>query len=349
MKKLSLFNKVLFIINTFFALGLVFAAFLPLMSPNTFGVFTVFSIVVPGVIIANILFVLYWILIGFKKQLLQSFLVLVITYFFIPKLYKFEDDSTVAGKNSISIMSFNVRKFNKSNWIKADSIEHNIKQFIIDENPDIVTLQEFRTIENFKLEYPYFSNPPRKNYSDSLKNEKHRVTLAIYSKFPIVNEGIIKYDRTSASSMYADIVKNEDTIRVFTFHLASLGIVPNANYFGHDGSEKLVKRVRRSFKVQQRQIDSLNVYVRDTKYPVILAGDLNNTSYSWAYKNVKNGYQDSFIAAGEGFGTTYNFKGFPLRIDYIFADSHFKINAHKNYDVKLSDHYPVKATLEFID
>ncbi|MDY7395190.1 endonuclease/exonuclease/phosphatase family protein [Aureibaculum sp. 2210JD6-5] len=347
MKKLSFFNKIIFIVNTLFAIGLVFSFFLPNLSPNSFGIISLLSLLVPVLIIGNVLFVLYWILIGFKKQLLQSFLILILSYFLIPQLYKF-DDNTTKEADSISIMSFNVRKFNMYKWINVNSIETKIKQFITEENPDVLALQEFRTIKNFKLDYPYFSNPPTWDYTDPIKLKNNRVGLAMYSKYPIINEGIIRHTKTLSSSMFIDIVKNKDTIRVYTFHLASLGIIPDANYFGHDDSEKLVKKVRQSFKVQQQQIDTLNKHVKSCKYKVILAGDLNNTAYSWAYKNVRNDFQDSFLVAGKGFGTTYKFKRFPFRIDYIFADKNFKINAHKNYDVKLSDHYPIKATLELV-
>lgn len=338
----------MFIINTVFALGLVFAIFLPRLSPNKFGVFSLFSILVPVIIIVNILFVIYWILIGFKKQLLQSFLVLISAYFFIPQLYKLNNNSSEEGSNSISLMSFNVRKFNMYKWINVDSIETKIKDLIEKEDPDILTLQEYKSISNFELKYPFFTNPPTWDYEDPVKRNEHRTGLAIYSKYPIINEGIIRHTKTYSVSMFADIVKKRDTIRIYTFHLASLGIIPDASYFGHDDSEKLVNKVRKSFKLQQVQIDSLNNHIKSTKYKVIIAGDLNNTAYSWAYKNLKNNFQDTFLETGEGFGTTYRFKKIPLRIDYVFADENFKITSHQNYDVKLSDHYPIKATLELI-
>ena len=78
-----------------------------------------------------------------------------------------------------------------------------------------------------------------------------------------------------------------------------------------------------------------------------MAGDLNNTAYSWAYKNTKNNLQDTFLEAGEGFGTSYKFKGFPLRIDFIFVDQKIKINTHKKYEIKYSDHYPISTTIAF--
>ena len=85
----------------------------------------------------------------------------------------------------------------------------------------------------------------------------------------------------------------------------------------------------------------------ENNFKTIIAGDLNNTAYSWGYKNLKDRYTDSFLEAGKGFGKTYGFKGFPLRIDYIFVDKDLKVNTHKNYTIKYSDHYPIMATVSF--
>ena len=73
---------------------------------------------------------------------------------------------------------------------------------------------------------------------------------------------------------------------------------------------------------------------------------MNNTAYSWDYTNIKNEFQDTFSESGKGFGKTYEFKKFPLRIDYIFVDEGIKVIDHKNLKQKFSDHYPVLATLE---
>ncbi|MBD09318.1 MAG: endonuclease, partial [Flavobacteriaceae bacterium] len=55
---------------------------------------------------------------------------------------------------------------------------------------------------------------------------------------------------------------------------------------------------------------------------------------------------DTFEEAGNGFGKSFDIKFFPLRIDFILADERFKVNGFKTYsDVNLSDHYPIKATL----
>ena len=77
----------------------------------------------------------------------------------------------------------------------------------------------------------------------------------------------------------------------------------------------------------------------------IVCGDFNNTQFSNVYKIVKGNLQDSFLESGSGFGRTYDLWKLPLRIDYILADPDFEVVSHQNFDVKLSDHYPVMATL----
>jgi len=64
------------------------------------------------------------------------------------------------------------------------------------------------------------------------------------------------------------------------------------------------------------------------------------------YQTIKGDMSDSFFEKGEGFGKTYRLFRYPMRIDYILADDSFKISDHKNYDERLSDHYPVMATLQ---
>ncbi len=345
--KLSLINKLFFLLNNIFAIALVISFFIPNLSPQKYGIISLLSLVTPVLVILNFIFVLYWTLAGFKKQLILSFFVLLLSLIFIPSVYKFYPNNTITStENSLSIMSYNVRKFNKYKWLKIENIDSKISEFITKENPDILALQEYQNLKSFKLEYPYHSNPLENLYRDPVENKKYRLNLVIYSKYPIINDGLIRYTKFHASTIYADIVKKKDTVRIYNFHLASLGVIPDEDYFGHKDSEKLIKRLRSSFKTQQQQIDTLNHHIKNCNYKVILVGDLNNTAYSWAYKSIKNDLQDSFLKVGKGFGKTYEFKKFPLRIDYIFADKSMKFISHKNLKEKFSDHYPISATLE---
>ena len=76
-------------------------------------------------------------------------------------------------------------------------------------------------------------------------------------------------------------------------------------------------------------------------YKTIFLGDFNNTAFSWAYRQLSNGKKDAFEEAGNGFGRTFSFKYFPVRIDFILVDKSFEVNSFKTIDKKLSDHYPI--------
>jgi len=306
--------------------------------PEKFGVIALLSLVTPVLIIINLVFVIFWIIIGFKKQVILSFFVLLLSLLFIPKLYKFKNDGASISKAHLKIMTYNVRKFNIFNWLKIKNIEAEIEELIINEDPDIVAIQEYRNIDNFRLNYPYFYN--------HVSNKNTQSGLAIYSKYPVINKGAIGYNQSGNDGIYVDIVKKNDTLRIYNFRLETTGVVPDKDFFGQKNSEKLIKRLRKSFKAHQKQIDTLNAHIKDCKYKVILAGDLNNTAFSWDYKNIKNELQDTFLKAGNGFGKTYEFKKFPLRIDYIFVDEKIRVIDHKNLKQQFSDHYPIVATLE---
>ncbi len=344
--KLSLLNRIFFLLNNVFAIALVISFFIPNLTPEKYGAFALLGLLTPVLIIINFIFIIYWTFIGFKKQLILSFVVLLLSYLFIPSIYKFYNNSSSDNQNSLRIMTYNVRKFNKYKWLKIEKIDSIIGDFVTKENPDIVVMQEYQNLKSFTLEYPYYSNPLKNLYSDPVENKKHRINQIIFSKYPIINEGLVRHTKLLVSTMYVDIVKNTDTLRIYNFHLESLGVIPGEDYFGHKDSEKLFKRLSSAFKQQQQQIDTLNTHIKLCKYKVIVAGDMNNTAYSWAYKNIKNDLQDSFLEAGKGFGKTYEFKKFPLRIDYIFVDKNIKITNHKNFKQKYSDHYPISATLE---
>ncbi len=343
MKKLSLIHKVLFTINIFFIVGLFFSFILPYLPPKKFGLIPLLSLVVPILIFATILFLIYWILARHKKQLYLNAFVLILSFFFSPSLYKIGSSSEIS-ENELSIMSYNVRKFNKYKWINAKNISSKIGAFITKEDPDILVMQEFKEDKNLKLKYPHYYNHRSYNWNRQLS---YPSGLSIFSKLPIINKGSVDYRGVFSSIIFVDIVKGYDTIRIYNFHLESLGVIPSRDYFGHKDSEKLLKRLNTSFKVQQQEIDTLNYHIKSAKHKTIVAGDMNNTAYSWAYKNLKKNRQDSFLEAGKGFGKTYNLKGFPLRIDYIFVDKGIHVNQHKNYSVKYSDHFPVMATVSF--
>ncbi len=254
-------------------------------------------------------------------------------------MYKFSASEAIADDANFSVMSFNVRLFNRFGWLPRKTVKQDILQFIKEENPDVLCLQEYRSGDPIDLKGYYNFNARQ---TKGVKSGQ-----AIFSKFPIVNSGSLEFPNTYNNAIFVDVVKQKDTIRVYTFHLQSSGIQTDVEKLKEETSGHLFKQVRSTFKTQQEQVELFLAHKAKSHYKTIVTGDFNNTPYSYIYRVVKGDhFIDTFEEAGNGFGKTYNFKYFPMRIDFILADKDFTVNGFKTYDLKLSDHYPIKTTLK---
>jgi len=337
MKRLKLGNKLIFLLNSFAAFLLLLSYILPYIPPKSFGFLSVLSLGVPLLILINLLFFIYWLL-SVKKQLILSLVVLIIGFQYLNAMYKFTASKKVADEDNFSIMSYNVRMFNLYKWLPNENIEDDIISFIEFEKPDVLSLQEYPRSERIKLEgYEQFNG----TYVKSARGGQ-----AIYSRFPIINSGSLEFPNTSNNAIFVDILKRKDTIRVYNVHLQSARINPEVEALKKESSENLFKRVSSTFKAQQEQTEMLLEHKSKCPYKVIITGDFNNTAYSYVYNEIRGDFKDAFESAGNGFGRTYDFKFFPVRIDFILTDRAFTVNGYKTYDVKLSDHFPIKATLK---
>lgn len=333
MKNLKGYEKLIFFINTIAALILLLSYLLPYIAPKDFAFLSVLSLAVPLFIILNLIFVLYWLLKA-KKQLLLSALVLLLGYSNVLSLYKFTSSKDIDDLESISVMNYNVRLFNLYNWIEDKNVAGVILNLIKKESPDILSFQEYHPHEHVKLSiYPY-------KFED-LSGERVRYGQAIFSKYPIIGSGSVEFPNTANNAIYADVVKGSDTLRVYNVHLQSLGIEENLEDLKGEDSERVIKRASETFKMQQEQAELFIKHKEASPYKVIVCGDFNNTAFSYVYKKIKGELKDAFEEAGNGFGRTFDFRYFPIRIDFILVDQAFEVNSFKVIEEKLSDHYPV--------
>jgi len=337
MKNLHFFEKIVFFFNSVVAFLLSLSYILPLLPPKTFASFSVLSLGVPILIVINALFLLYW-LVKIKKQVLLSFLVLGIGYFSFGSLYKFSESKSESSENAMSIMNYNVRLFNLYEWIPEKGVETKIVEFIKKEAPDVLLMQEYHPHKNVDLSFFKYK-------FEELSGNKTKYGQAIFSQYPIINSGSVAFPNTSNNAIYADIVKGKDTIRLYNIHLQSLRIDPNLDKLTEEAAQKLFKGVGNTFKTQQFQAELFLLHKNKSPYKTIVGTDLNNTAFSYPYKRVKGDLIDNFNAAGNGFGRTYNFKFFPIRIDFILTDPEFVIDSFKTYDVLYSDHYPIMSRI----
>ncbi|WP_298339046.1 endonuclease/exonuclease/phosphatase family protein [uncultured Algibacter sp.] len=337
MKKLKFIDKLLWLVNRILAVLLLLSFILPFLPPKTFAILSVLSLGVALLILVNVLFFLYW-LVKLKKQFILSLVVLAIGYFSFGSLYKFSSSKHVNASGNFKVMNYNVRLFNLYEWIPEKGIEKKMVDFIKNESPDVLSLQEYHPHKNIDLSFFKYK-------FEKLSGTKTRYGQAIFSQYPIVNSGSVEFPDTGNNAIYADVVKGEDTIRFYNIHLESLRIDPKVENLDTKESERLFKRIGTAFKMQQFQTELFLMHKTQCDYKMVICGDFNNTAFSYVYRKIKGDLNDTFKEAGNGFGRTYDFKFFPVRIDFILADKGFDVNGFKAYNQHYSDHYPIMTTL----
>ena len=215
-----------------------------------------------------------------------------------------------------------------------------MKDFIKEKDPDIICFQEFLTAYdvNFDYKYKFINNNPNKDVSS--------FGQAIFSRYEVINSGSLNFNSAANNAIFVDIVKNNDTIRIYNVHLESQKIQLNKENFGEKDSDRLLKRIKNTFKKQADQVEKLLAHEETENYKTIICGDFNNTAFSYVYRQLKGSKNDAFIEAGKGFGKSYDYI-FPARIDFILTNKNITINNFKTYDNQHSDHFPIMARLNF--
>ena len=349
MKKLSWLNKVVFAFNIVVTVLTFVAYVLPFLAPKMFPLLSVLTLILPLFLIVNTLFFIYWLL-QLKRQVILSGLVLLLGITFVNKFYKFSSNDIEATENDFTVMSYNVRLFNLFDWIDRDDVGKNILSFINEQNPDILCVQEYS--ENAKVDLRVY-----KYKAIFMEGKQIKTGQAIFSKFPIFNQGDFKIPTAGNNIIYADIKKGKDTIRVYNIHLQSIKISPDVNEISEhvdainkSKSQQVFTRIRDAFKKQEQQAEILVKHKNRCPYPVIICGDMNNSPFSYVYRSIKSDLNDCFVESGNGFGQTYRFKYYPARIDYIFANKKMKVKSFKTFaQFENSDHFPVMTRLSFIE
>ena len=331
--KLNIFEKLLLSFNVIF---LVFQLMLMGSIPSFFN-FSILNLFVPVVVLVNLLLFCYWV-VKVKWPFLLFMGAFLMGYGEWNLLYQFPKNTFRASSSSISVMSYNVRLFNKYNWIEGKDISKEITQMIQDKNPDVICFQEYSKTETPRLDaYEYRYIQPNRSMGKS--------PLAIYSKFPILDQGYIDFDASTNSGVYVDLTFRQKRFRVYNLHLESFRINAEDSLFTNPNSAALQIKFDEVFKKQLSQIKQFETVEASNDLPAILCTDLNNTQFSKTYKALSKGRIDSFAEAGKGLGETFYFSSFPLRIDFIFVDEDFKVNSFEVIEKNYSDHYPILTTL----
>lgn len=338
MKKLSFFNRGVFYLNLFFSVVLLIACVVPYTDSASLAFF---SLAVPGLVIVNLMFVVYWFL--FKPALaMLPLAVCVYGYFTLGSfIYLTIPSKEVEESGTLKLMTYNSLGFRGKLGSWESTAGDSIVKFINHEVPDIICFQEY---DYRKMGKDNFEAYPYSIVDSEFSKVDERLYQAIYSKHRIIGKGFLDFGNSYNSAVYADIVYKRDTLRVYSVHLQSLSIRPSD--LKNERSDKLFARLRKSFQKQRQQAEMLRDHLDSSPYKKIVAGDFNNNQFSSVYFNVKGDLKDTFIEKGNGYGGTIDFWKFPFRIDFILVEPMFTVVSHQNYDISLSDHEPIMASIK---
>ncbi len=319
------------------------------INPSTFWLFSIVSLLVPVFFLVNILLFLFWIIFHWRYAWIPLLTLLFgWNAFFLMVSFGEENKAKKCSREPVQIMSYNVyglKQLKDSSEARMQMKKSAFTSFIRQHEPDILCVQE----DNFFADdvinktglYPYF-------------HYQIQHGAAIYSKFPIINKGRVDFGTRTNSCLWVDLLVKGREMRVYSVHLKSNQITKDLGTMTDEKSEntderlstlkRILRKYRNSAIVRAKQAASVLEDARQSGKPCIIAGDLNDTPFSYSYKLLAKDRKDSFLECGSGLGATYVAALPGLRIDLILADSKsFGFCSHKVLHTSYSDHYPVLA------
>jgi endonuclease/exonuclease/phosphatase family metal-dependent hydrolase len=334
------------------------------ISPARFWPLAFMGLLFPLFVVINLFFVLFW-MVFLKKYFLFSLCIVVIGWFQIGKLIRLGSGPLeTPGEKTYKVLSYNVRLFDLYNWknLKAKTTRKGIFDLIYQESPDILCLQEYYTGDRVHTKFSDTLQTVHhfRYYYIGLVKSKTGETpfgLATFSKYPIVSEQKVMLSNNGYDfCLITDIVFPRDTVRVLNTHLESVRFGKEDYVFVEDfktadnaksteyikgASRKIFGKMKAAYIKRVTQVEKLGQIIDQSPYPVILAADFNDTPVSYAYHQIDNRLEDSFVKAGSGIGQTYSGSVPWLRIDYIFTSENIKIKRFTTLRKDYSDHFPI--------
>lgn len=229
-----------------------------------------------------------------------------------------------ASKPGFTVLAYNVH--NKGEGYEEKQAD--IAKLILAESPDVAYLCEFALWRNKQLDSILTDNEYKRYYLSG-------INCVFYSKYPIdsiagihIKEDKKKYSLTNKVHVFI----GNDTLKLIGCHLSS------SNY-----------HIREGYELRAKEADAIYKSIMEDRHPVIVMGDLNDISGSYAVERIKEaGLKDAWWKGGFGYGATFHDKWLRLRLDHIlYRDSKLDLQYVKVIDSDLSDHNAILAGFSF--
>jgi endonuclease/exonuclease/phosphatase family metal-dependent hydrolase len=320
------------------------------------------------IVITLFAFILFWLVVK-PRFILVSLVPLLIGYKSIAVFFGFhvaEKFNYQKPDNVLRVAHWNVARFIewKRNNNRGSQVRLKMMDQIKEQAADVLCLQEFFTSTDTvyynnlrhmlqEVGYPY--------YYFAWRNDGDRQWFgnAIFSKHPIIDSGKINFphERYPETLLHADIAFRNDTVRVYTTHLASLRFqredyetieeIKDRQRVPLQSSKGIFWKIRGALNQRKEQAYLIREVTSNDPFPTIITGDFNDVPNSYAYAIIKcKRFQDVFLQKGFGIGRTFNTISPTLRIDYILTTKDFHVRQFNRIAKDFSDHYMLVTDLE---
>lgn len=364
-KKKTLLYKFIVFLNCLTALLLLVSILASYINPAFAWIIALIGIAYPYILVVNLLFILYWLLL-LDRAIIISIAVILAGYPVLRNHFQLTWSSAAPLNqvNSFKFLSFNTRLFDVYGWTERIDTRTRIFNFIKQEAPQILCIQEFYTstsrtgfnsLDSLKAlqKAPYVHVA----YTATKWGTDHW-GIATFSSFPIIRKGNILFNEiTNNICIYSDIKVKQDTIRVYNIHFQSNRFrkedyeflnKPDAQKDKLSASKNIINKLKTASIKRSKQVDAVASHIENSPYPVIICGDFNDPPSSYTYNKISSNLKDAFVESGTGFGNTYNGLIPLLRIDYILHSPKIKSAEFRTVTQKLSDHFPITCKMEIL-
>ena len=320
-------------VNLIFGFALLVSYLAVHIDPDTFIIPAFFGLAYPYLLLVNIILVITWIAL-LKYEAFISVIIIALGFTHMSNYLRLGKPSGDTN-DSFKVLSYNLRLFNVYEEDNPNS-EKQVIDFLKEQNPDILCLQEFYVDGIPDLKDSMIKSVIGEKYYSHMKvlgsGKDKYYGIVTYSKFPIIRKGEIIHPGSSSLSIFSDVLIGKDTFRIFNNQLQSYRLKRMERSFleeitsqseneAFDEVKNLSVSLKKGFEIRAVQAQSLKAQINLSQYPVIVAGDFNDTPVSFSYRKIRKGLNDAFVNSGYGAGFTYKGNYPANRIDYILYDN----------------------------
>ncbi len=229
----------------------------------------------------------------------------------------------------------------------------NLISFLLDEKPDLVTMQEV-TPEAFQIILKKTNLCGYLDKTTPFRELKNHIFLgnAVLTRGKIITRHVVRLNEYIEIGPLAEIKENE--LEKIPRSLLDAKIEMGKKHFHIISAQLAVRADRRDSPKKIRQAEKFSSYIKSLgEEPFIIGADFNAIPDSRVIKIINKVAQNSFDdfpierTTHPTFHKTKDFIPAGLVIDYIYTSRHFQIKSLRAPVIDVSDHLPLIAEMEF--